>query len=282
MGAMKSTLTVLNPPYHLRNLVGDSWNSYLYQSFPHLVGNFKHALQGSGRSSTSTRPRASWHWDAKAKQVAGHVNIQGEKVPYEQFVKRARDAGVIDSGFYGRDIVELVKGPSGPGHHPLDTIRRIGQARENLVRLNTFASALKKGMTDREASRVAMEHHFDYGDLSHAEKTLLRRIFPFYTFTARNAPLQARKIVTRPGKYANLEKLREELGKGAGLNVSENRDYQKKLKDYEQLGMPFPVPGLEVDGKKQLGYLSLPTTDLNRLTLNPAEQVKLIGQSATP
>jgi hypothetical protein len=282
MGGLKSTLTVLNPPYHIRNLVGDSWNSYLSQSFPHLVGNFKHAVQGQRAIQHIHGAEASLALNPSVKPVAGHIAIKGEKVPYEQFVKRARDAGVIDSGFYGRDIVELVKGPSGPGHHPLDTIRRIGQARENLVRLNTFASALKRGLSDREAARVATEHHFDYGDLSGAEKTLLRRIFPFYTFTARNTPLQARKLVTRPGKYANLEKLREELGKATGLPVGTGNDYQRKLKDYEQLGMPFPIPGVMVDGKKQLGYLALPTTDLNRLTANPLEQVKLVGQSATP
>jgi hypothetical protein len=264
MGALKTTLTVLNPPYHARNLIGDSWNSYLSQSFPQLAAGFKHSVQGQRALQHLHKAEGQISIGATSKKVAGSIRIKGQDVPYEDFIKRARDSGVVDSGFYGRDIVELVKGPTGPGHHPLDVIRRVGQARENLVRLNTFATALKRGLSDREAARVATEHHFDYGDLSQVEKTLLRRVFPFYTFTARNAPLQARKLATRPGKFANLEKLREELGKATGLPVADRHDYQKNLRDYEQLGMPFPVPGLKVGGKKQLAYLSLPTTDLNR------------------
>jgi hypothetical protein len=153
-------------------------------------------------------------------------------------------------------------------------MRRVGQYRENLVRLNTFTAALKRGLTDREAAGIVTDLHFDYGDLSQTERSL-RRVFPFYTFTARNTPLQARKVVTRPGKYANLEKLREEAAKAAGLPVGENNDYQRKLKDYEQLGVPIPIPGIKLPapgGKKTqaLAYAGLPVTDLNRITANPS------------
>jgi hypothetical protein len=173
MGALKSTLTVLNPPYHLRNLVGDSWNSYLYQSFPHLVGNFKHALQGQRAIQHIHKAEGELALGRRRSRLRATSTSRARRSPTSSSssapatpVSSTRASTAATSSSWSRV-------PSGPGHHPLDTIRRIGQARENLVRLNTFASALKKGMTDREAARVAMEHHFDYGDLSHAEKTLL-------------------------------------------------------------------------------------------------------------
>jgi hypothetical protein len=38
----------------------------------------------------------------------------------------------------------------------------------------------------------------------------MRRLMPFYTFTSRNLPLQAKGIAKHPGKYAAVQKAREE------------------------------------------------------------------------
>lgn len=96
-------------------------------------------------------------------------------------------------------------------------------------------------------------------DLTEFERGVLRRAFPFWTFTARNVPLQAKMLVKRPGKFATLQKVREEGQRAAGLPD----DYEEQLPGYDQRGLPVPLP----DG---LGLLfpKLPATDLNRLPGN--------------
>jgi hypothetical protein len=78
------------------------------------------------------------------------------------------------------------------------------------VRLALYLGRRRKGDTAAEAARFTNRHLFDYGDLTQFEKSVLRRVLPFYTFTARNTPQQVRALLERPGKYANLEKVREE------------------------------------------------------------------------
>ena len=41
---------------------------------------------------------------------------------------------------------------------------------------------------------------FDYGHLSQFEKTVMKRIMPFYTFTRKNLELQSRTLMTNPGR----------------------------------------------------------------------------------
>jgi len=69
---------------------------------------------------------------------------------------------------------------------------------------------------------------------------------------------QVRALLERPGKYANLEKVREEAQKASGVPEG----YEGNLQKYEQQGLPIPVPGTS-----QLLYPKLPATDLGRLTI---------------
>lgn len=285
-GLLKTALTIPRPAYHVRNLIGDSWNAYLGQSFPSLVRNFWHSARIERGVYRAHQNDASLALNPEHIARDAGVVIRGRKVSYDDLAKRARQAGVIDSGFYGRDIVDLVgQSRKISGHRAIEPMRRLGQYRENLVRLNTWKHGLDMGMTDREAAEFATDLHFDYGNLSDTERKL-RRVFPFYTFTARNTPLQARSLVTKPGKYANFEKLREEAAKASGLPVGEQNDYQQNLREYEQLGIPIPVPGVKLPvspGKESpaLAYFGLPVTDLNRLTPNFKEQIQLVGSMAT-
>jgi hypothetical protein len=83
-------------------------------------------------------------------------------------------------------------------------------------------------------------------------------VFPFYTFTARNTPLQIRTLLTKPGKYANLQKVREEARKTSDIPPG----YEQSLRLFEQQGLPVPIPGTG-----QLLYPKLPAMDLSRLTV---------------
>jgi hypothetical protein len=46
---------------------------------------------------------------------------------------------------------------------------------------------------------------------------------PFYTWSARNIPFQAKNVVAKPGKYANYQKVREEATKGSGVDQQDQQ-----------------------------------------------------------
>ena len=264
-GGFKLIATVPNPGFHMRNLYGDTFNAYLGQGTSKLavnIGRSARTLKRLGKQEEAARTLG-----AKVQRTDHGITVKGkyggkEFISYDDLAKEAVQSGAIRSGFVSREIPELLRDTSKQasgkefGRHA----KRLVQNREDLIRLATYIGARKGGKTAREAADWAAKHHFDYADLSEFERSTLRRLLPFYTFTARDIPLQAGKLLTNPGKYANIEKVREELAQSAGLPS----DWQAKIPEYQQRGIPFPVA---VGGKAILVSPSLPISDLNQLTL---------------
>src|SRR5690606_33014198 len=147
-------------------------------------------------------------------------------------------------------------------------VSRALQNREDLIRLATYIGGRKRGLSPEKASARAMKYHFDYGDLTDFERNVARRIMPFYTWSARNIPLQARSIVQKPGKFANYETFRQEAANAIGLDD----DWQDNLEDWERRQLPVPV---RFDGKTATLSFGSPISDLNELPgfLQPGEQL---------
>lgn len=104
-----------------------------------------------------------------------------------------------------------------------------------------------KGMSDEGASAIVDAMHFDYGDLGRSE-IMLRRYIPFYTFRARNLPLQAEMMLRGVGPDRILYNLsantqRDQAGKGNAVPGFLN-------------GLNFPL-----GGGKVLGATALPLND---------------------
>jgi len=283
-GRVKTVLTVINPQYHATNLYGDLFNAYKAAPVAALARDL-----GISARALAYRARREAASKTLAKQIepsSGSVKIGGHKVSLDALIKEAEDHGAINQGFIGRDLAEVLDRQGkeaaqrlGQGRiarhvpggravatsrvgskvaHPIDTIRDLAQYREDAVRLALYLGRRRKGDSPDEASRFTNRHLFDYGDLTQFEKSVLRRVLPFYTFTARNFPQQVRALLERPGKYANLEKARQEALKAS--QVPEG--YEGDLEKYEQQGVPIPIPGTS-----NLLYPKLPVTDLSRLTL---------------
>jgi hypothetical protein len=52
---------------------------------------------------------------------------------------------------------------------------------------------------------------FDYGDLTDFEKTWLKQVFPFYTWTRKNIPLQAAMLIQKPTKISVVGKAKDNI-----------------------------------------------------------------------
>lgn len=302
-GRVKTILTVPNPQYHLTNLYGDLYNAYLAQPIVKLAHNF--GISAQALAWKARREAAAKTLGKQVDPASRGVRIGGQRVGLDELIMEAERHGAIGQGFIGRDLAEVLDSQGkeaaqrlGQGKiarrtratqaiakskvgsrvlHPIDAIRDLSQYREDAVRLATYLGARKRGLTPDQAAAHAAAFHFDYGDLTQFERSVLRRVLPFYTFTARNTPLQIRSLLERPGKIANFEKAREEAAKAIGLQPG----WEGALQPWEQEGQPIPV-GRNKDGTPQLLYLKLPSTDLRRLNLSTTDQSNYLLSMLTP
>lgn len=274
-GGFKFIATQPNPAFHARNFIGDVHNAYLgqpaYKLPGHLVQSGK-ALLALGRDEKAQRELGK-----TAKPVKGTVTIDGKKVSYHELAQEAADVGAIRSGFTARELYDLLNVEAKGAKHVRKTrlgqkataagqnVKRAMQAREDNPRLATYIAARKRGLGPEAASRAVAKQHFDYANLTEFERKYARRALPFYTFSARDIPLQITTLLTKPGKYANYAKLQAEAAQAAGLPAN----WQDGLSDYQKRNAPIPV---KWKGKTLiLSVGGLPLTDLNEFptTLDP-------------
>lgn len=286
-------LATASPGFNVRNFVGDTEMAYRNTPARLLPRNMLRSARTVKAQNRFERAQAKGETPKPTK--AGYA-VPGEGFKtYDTHAAESRAAGGMRAGFVGRELTDLQhralqEGKSGvevkvkpslttrglqkvklkklaaKQPAPGKRLNRYLQNREDVPRGATYAHYRAQGLSKDTASRVANREHIDYGNLTPAEKNVFRRIFPFYTFTARNIPNVARTLVQRPGKFANYELLREDASKALGLPA----DWQGNLTEGEQrqLGIPANLPGL---GKVNISY-SLPLTDLNEIptSLNPA------------
>ena len=80
-----------------------------------------------------------------------------------------------------------------------------GRTIENNSRLAHFMDrTIGRGKSAEEAALSVKKYLFDYGDLTHFERTVMKRAMPFYTWTRKNIPLQLEALMTMPEKFAPL------------------------------------------------------------------------------
>jgi hypothetical protein len=247
--------------FHVRNMVGDVQQHFFTTHGWRIPGNMKEAYRATSRASEQARLTRPAPTDDTLK-------VAGKDMPMDDFLKSARRNGVLDAGQVGREIKNLA------GHETTRTGRvrtgrmtRAGRTvqrwvtnRENMFRMATFKAGLDNGLSEKEAAAQANKIHIDYGDLSEFERRVLRRVFPFYTWTARSTPLMLELMLKHPGKMAALEKVRQEIGAGF---TGETSDQQLEgVSKAAQRAVPFII---KIGDEKKAISFSPPTTLLNNL-----------------
>jgi len=90
-------------------------------------------------------------------------------------------------------------------------IRSVNNMVEDAVRLGTGMHVLYEGGTVGEALELIARTQFDYNELSQAERWLKQWVFPFWTWTRKNLPLQLSMLWRRPGKMNRLLTIKDNI-----------------------------------------------------------------------
>jgi hypothetical protein len=131
---------------------------------------------------------------------------------------------------------------------------------ENRVRFPLFIDrVINRGWSMEDAAKDVFKYHFDYAPegLSAFERNWLKRLFPFYTWTRNNIPLQIEQLMKQPGKYASLGKLQDEIGGEKG------REEMQDLPDWMKQQLNFRIGG--DNGLSMWLQLPLPVEDISKL-----------------
>lgn len=199
------------------------------------------------------------HQGAKLAKIGQYTGDQVETL--------AKQLGVMKTGFVGSDVGEFIErqvrpsknwlSPTGP---PARLGTKVGNAIEDNARLALFIDGLEKGMDAQSAALRVKKYLFDYADLTQTERSVFRRLAPFYTWTRKSIPLALETMVTKPGLAAGLGAARAEAEKNIeGLEREYVADYISK-----SFGIPF-----RKNDKGEIEYFLLkgwvPTVDLAKL-----------------
>jgi hypothetical protein len=280
MGALRGTTRALkwwqtapNPGYHVRNLVGDTFNAALAGT---TVGDMRKAF--TLRRVESALKKLDHHlegtkgWDdAKAALARMDKKIENYgangKLSDRDVVMLAVKHGVIRTGLSGNELrlARMGKdvGVLSARQRAMEGIQTVGDWREDYMRLATFRGALKRGMDPDTAAAHSLAHHFDYSNLTETEQKA-RDFIPFWTFMARNTPLQVKSLAKAPGVYATVEKARRESLSMSGVDPNS----AQALREFEQQNLPWGTGQTMKNHGLRIPVTAapmLPYTDLSRI-----------------
>lgn len=152
--------------------------------------------------------------------------------------------------------------------------RVVGNVIENQARMVNFLANLHNTGDVTLAAKRTKQFLFDYGNLTNFEKTFMKRIMPFYSYTRKNIELQAHTLMTTPGRtlaqIQGLQNLSDVMSGGqlsaqeeaalpdwikSGIEIVRKRDGQN-VEIISSLGTPVEQPFQALQPNQLLGSLS--------------------------
>lgn len=277
----KATVTSIFPAFHGRNAISNVLQNYLSMGVSaldprthtmsmQLIANQRHmgklqreAIVGSVKAQEKIAELSTKKFFT---DVTGHEWSYGEMIQVAKNHNIAFTTKVVNA-------TDAAQGPEGiaealfPAKTKMGKLGRaaqvpvkigqdvVGRTLEEQARLVSFITHLKDTGDVTMAARQTKQFLFDYSNLTNFERNVLRRIMPFYTFTRKNIELQARALITTPGRIAaevhTASTLGEIISGGESLTDAE----KEKLPDWIKSGMTILTKknGSQVNILRNLG-----------------------------
>ena len=218
----KSYVTSLFPGFHVRNITSNQFQNML--------------ILGSGVTNIAIQKDAlkiavaSVSKEGKALQALQEelITKAGVKISLDDIMEAAKKRGLIDEGAFTRDLEtvfsqgqeELKQKSKLARFNPFDveefapikTGRMVGNVAEAQAKLVGFITGILDGQTFDEAAKMANDAIFSYGKLTEFERSVMRRVIPFYTFSRKNIELQFKALTRTPGRVSGQLKVLRGLG----------------------------------------------------------------------
>ena len=272
----KAGVTIYVPSHHIRNVIGDTYLNWLagvdnvtdysvaMKAMKSQPGRYptlelgKSPAVGLDRIEDLTNPNAlsqvlKTGAIGKAPTAAGR-NIaftmsNGQKVTNDMFYVAAFQEGILPATRVLEDIpddvavgIEKIRPLGGKGQR---AAHNLSEARDHWARLAQFSHELKNSRKPfeaavKDAAYQVRKWHPDGMDLTAFEKNVMRRVFPFYSWTRKAIPLVVESILATPGKVMVYPKVQYGIQQMMGIESPSISD-------------PFPTDQLFPDWIREKG-----------------------------
>jgi len=264
-------LTLVTPGFHLRNLFGNMFNSYV--AGMDTIAQFKYTRIGMLELAD---------FDKAVKLIAKGEKFSALPKNLQKAYNNVIDfqkSGLIQSHRGVRDLEQLKEaselgadGAKGVKKLYNEVIRlnfNIAEKMDDTQRYILYRWGLDKYGDANKAAKIVTDSLFDYSALTGFEKDVMKRLFPFYTFMKNNFIFHAKNILANPKLYARTGRAyKYYLEDIAGYGPDDLPDYM-----VESMWLPLPMMVTKND-KQGIAFLkaNLPITDFMELVQNPFEK----------
>lgn len=245
----KANVTVTTPGFHIRNSVGNAFNSWL-----------------AGMNNPLRYQQAVGVIAGRAGSFAGRSNQEILEAAVELGVYKPEGAFVGElTGLTAKEVKEAASvgqlaNPFSSRFAPVELGRVAGSSVENNARVALFLDRLSKGDGPEKAAQVVKKYLFDYSELTTFEQDVLKRVIPFYTWIRKNTALQAEHIITTPGKYSTVSHLL-----GLDPAIQEKRlpfEERPRYMRESPTATSVALPGVRIEGLPTVAQVDIPIQEL--------------------
>ena len=142
--------------------------------------------------------------------------------------------------------------------------REAANAGEDLTRGSHYLAKRLQGASPAEAKMATLKYQLDYQNMTEFEKTVMKRLFPFYSFTRRNLPPLLEDLVKQPAKLTGAIRassyrpdggfVPEYLGEGSAINLGKGANGETRF--LASMGLPFEDEGFKILGNLAHGNVT--------------------------
>lgn len=252
---------VMTPGFQVRNIAGNATNMALsgvpVSSIPTYYGKASSVLNSA---------------DDLLDKVSKGVTLTGKDADNWKLLRQFYDGGFDKAGTKLQDLEQLrakVAGKKGPLNKLTEFNAKLNESMDGLNRMallmyaNEHPKYLQKlGKSDAiEAVKYVL---MDPNNMSDFERSTMKKIIPFYTFTKQNLLYQASNIMKNTPKYNRLMK----AFRSTYNNLGDNEYYQ-----FQKEGMQIPLPIKDKNGNRIFLKSNLPLSDLGEFMGDPMKKV---------
>jgi hypothetical protein len=124
-----------------------------------------------------------------------------------------------------------------------------GNAAEDWIRGTHYLAKRLAGAAPAEAKLSTMKYQIDYGELTQFEKNVMKRLFPFYSFSRRNLPPILEDLASKPAKLAG------------GIRLSTSRQDNEFTPSWISEGTAIPIGKTPEGFSRYINSLGMPYED---------------------
>jgi len=237
-GLFKGWVTSMFPAFHFRNMTSNQFQLMMKFGVDALNPRFQ---------KTSLEIMLTKNFDKK------FLLDDGTELTYKQIIDKIRkESDFLDRGAFS-DIEQMLEGvKQGASLNPLsrrfiglEKGREWGTLIESQSKLTGVLAGLSKGQNIKDAIKGAEDALFNYRHLTEFERSIMRRMIPFYTWARKNFEFQIKTLASTPGRTAAQIKAINGIEESFGEPLSES----------DEKGLPSWIVdrlGIKV-GNKKLG-----------------------------